>query len=97
MPCIILPNRPTLFWRHQRGSPRWFLATVEAIHELNNEIHKEALKQISKSSAESKTQEYDNLLFFFRYMYDLIHRYYDHDELLSYRRPMNVTYKKGRE
>lgn len=26
---VILQNRLSQFWRHQRGSPRWFLATVE--------------------------------------------------------------------
>jgi hypothetical protein len=31
--------------------------------------------------------QYDNLLFFFSFMYDLIHRHYDHDKLLSYKRP----------
>lgn len=26
---IVLQNRLSQFWRHQRGSPRWFLATIE--------------------------------------------------------------------
>lgn len=26
---VVLQNRLSQFWRHQRGSPRWFLATVE--------------------------------------------------------------------
>lgn len=26
---VILQNRLSQFWRHQRGSPRWFLATIE--------------------------------------------------------------------
>jgi len=32
--------------------------------------------------------QYDNLLFFFANMYDLIHKYYDHNDLISYRRPI---------
>lgn len=34
---VVLQNRLSQFWRHQRGSPRWFLATIEGnvkfIHE----------------------------------------------------------------
>lgn len=26
---IVLQNRLSQFWRHQKGSPRWFLATIE--------------------------------------------------------------------
>lgn len=33
--------------------------------------------------------QYDNLLFFFTHMYKLIHTYYDHNDLISYRRPIN--------
>lgn len=32
--------------------------------------------------------QYDNLLFFFTYMYRLIHYYYDHNRLLAYKRPI---------
>lgn len=32
--------------------------------------------------------QYDDLLFFFSYMFDLIHTYYDHDLLKAYKRPM---------
>lgn len=30
------------------------------------------------------------MLFFFRFMYEKIHQLYEHDQLKSYRRPMNV-------
>lgn len=33
---IILQNRLSQFWRHQKGSPRWYLATIEGI--LKNQI-----------------------------------------------------------
>lgn len=26
---VVLQNRLSQFWRHQKGSPRWFLATIE--------------------------------------------------------------------
>ncbi|CAD7015463.1 unnamed protein product [Ceratitis capitata] len=29
LPTVVLQNRYSQFWRHQRGSPRWYLATVK--------------------------------------------------------------------
>jgi hypothetical protein len=37
--CIIIQNRITRFWRKQKDSPEWFLATIEAIHQLCIEVH----------------------------------------------------------
>lgn len=39
LPCVVLQNRASQFWRHQKGSPRWYLATIEAIHQFLVEIH----------------------------------------------------------
>lgn len=105
LPCIVIQNRISQFWRHQKGSPRWYLATVEAIHQFLVEIHVNAwgvnteykgiihclnddyLKQfITNTSDESYNGQYDNILFFFKHMYDLIHAYYDHDQLHAYKR-----------
>jgi len=36
--------------------------------------------------------EYDNLLYFFKYMYDKIHSIYDHDQLQAYKRPLAWSY-----
>lgn len=36
--CII-QNRITKFWRKQKGSPKWYLATIEAIHQFLMEVH----------------------------------------------------------
>jgi len=36
---VVLQNRLSQFWRHQRGSPRWYLATIEAIHQFLLEVH----------------------------------------------------------
>ncbi|EDV92683.1 GH18899 [Drosophila grimshawi] len=115
---VVLQNRLSQFWRHQRGSPRWYLATIEAIHQFLLEVHVNAwglngayrgldnleitdgFHQLAKplttseAPAECVTPEspyngqYDNLLYFFANMYDLIHKYYDHNELISYRRPI---------
>lgn len=140
LPCVILQSRISQFWRHQNGSPRWYLATVEAIHQFLVELHTAVWKLSSSnlqctlsninilsepcaydkktvlcsqekcgSSAESVTKnsdnasptcknidktwspyngEYDNLLFFFCYMYSKIHTLYDHEDLKAYKRPL---------
>lgn len=28
---VVLQNRLSQFWRHQKGSPRWFLSTIEGV------------------------------------------------------------------
>ncbi|KAH8383879.1 hypothetical protein KR009_010950 [Drosophila setifemur] len=114
---VVLQNRLSQFWRHQRGSPRWYLATIEAIHQFLLEVHINAwglnagyrgLDNLEitegfhllavplkvEAGGEDVEREspyngqYDNLLFFFANMYDLIHKYYDHNDLISYRRPI---------
>ncbi|CAO1410458.1 unnamed protein product [Diamesa tonsa] len=117
---VIIQNRATNFWRHQKGSPRWFLATVECIHQFLLEVHISAWgveqnylnkcligdlklntafvprsKIITDLSEYTETDprckpyngQYDNLLYFFSFMYSLIHTEYDHENLLSYKRP----------
>nr|XP_016931149.2 tRNA-uridine aminocarboxypropyltransferase 1 [Drosophila suzukii] len=114
---VVLQNRLSQFWRHQRGSPRWYLATIEAIHQFLLEVHINAwglncgyrgldnleitegfhqlaaplkidsfIEDVGRMSPYNG--QYDNLLFFFANMYDLIHKYYDHNDLISYRRPI---------
>lgn len=112
---IIIQSRPTQFWRHQRNSPRFFLSTIEAIHQLLLEIHISAwglnrnylpilddlelsmtfipegkiFDSQSHESHQPYNGQYDNLLYFFTFMYDLIHKCYDHSKLLSYKRPFS--------
>lgn len=124
MKSVVLQNRASQFWRHQQGSPRWYLSTIEAIHQFLLEMHCHAwgisrqylgfvnlelsetfLESIqfvdptngehlkfenSSGSIEVRPYDgqYDNLLFFFTHMYDLIHSYYDHNKLKSYKRPL---------
>ncbi|XP_058791686.1 tRNA-uridine aminocarboxypropyltransferase 1 [Phymastichus coffea] len=108
LPCVILKSRISQFWRHQKKSPRWYLATVEAIHQFLFELHACALGKIEnyatleqgllKKEVKSVIKEadllqqyngqYDNLLYFFKYMYDKIHLIYDHDQLCAYKRPL---------
>ncbi|KAL0273463.1 UNVERIFIED_CONTAM: hypothetical protein PYX00_006119 [Menopon gallinae] len=80
LPKVILKNKISQFWRHQKNSPRWYLATIEAIHEL--------LREIECEMGKTYDGKYDDLLFFFCFMYSKIHTYYDHETLLSYKRPL---------
>lgn len=111
---VVLQSRFSQFWRHQKGSPRWYLATIEAIHQFLVEFHTHAfgldlnyhgldnlemdtsfMNNVSVKDAlpdrdrleQPYSGQYDNLLFFFTHMYDLIHQYYDHEQLKSYKRP----------
>lgn len=82
LPCVKLKIRLSQFWRHQKGSPRWFLATIEAIHQL--------FVEYIEIDNQSNEENYDNLLYFFRFMYEQIHQLYEHDKLISYKRPINI-------
>lgn len=144
LPSVVLKSRLSQFWRHQADSPRWYLATVEAIHQflveldavqwkcnrrtgldinitnrlisesiLSEDVGKQGVeeqsedKQVNEPGAKTigeehegdtsstdnqllseycYTGQYDNLLFFFRFMYCMIHMLYDHDKLKSYKR-----------
>lgn len=115
---IVLQHRASQFWRHQKGSPRWYLATIEAVHQFLLEVHVNAwglnanyfdslrtaeimtgfIPESKIIKFDNKTKivdlpespyngQYDDLLFLFSHMYDLIHTYYSHDNLKSYKRP----------
>lgn len=108
LPTVVLQNRISQFWRHQKGSPRWYLATIEAIHQFLLEVHLNMwgvhpdYKGLSTCFTENVllnsfsipakcynnayNGQYDDLLYFFQHMYDLIHTYYDHEELYAYKR-----------
>ncbi|XP_007933384.1 tRNA-uridine aminocarboxypropyltransferase 1 [Orycteropus afer afer] len=62
---VELKSRKTCFWRHQKGKPDTFLSTIEAIYCFLVDYHTEILK-------EKYTGQYDNLLFFYSFMYQLI-------------------------
>ncbi|EZA56690.1 hypothetical protein DMN91_000159 [Ooceraea biroi] len=113
--CVILKSRISQFWRHQKKSPRWYLATIEAIHQFLVELHScvfgrvegyatDLGSAVSNGERDSVANDerangctevdrryngqYDNLLYFFKYMYYEIHTMYNHDDLLAYKRPL---------
>ncbi|XP_059049367.1 tRNA-uridine aminocarboxypropyltransferase 1 [Achroia grisella] len=106
IPKVVLQNRVSQFWRHQKGSPRWYLSTVEALHQLLLELHLCAWgrsvhyrSQLSfqypihsfddHPQCNPYTGQYDNLLYFFKFMYEKLHTLYKHEDMLSYKRPMS--------
>ncbi|KAB0797519.1 hypothetical protein PPYR_08512 [Photinus pyralis] len=102
--CVVLQQRISQFWRHHKGSPRWYLSTIEAVHQFLIEIHlnmwglnseydglkncfsDRKVNNLVLNNSNSYDGQYDNLLFFFRHMYKLIHTYYDHQTLYAYKR-----------
>ncbi|XP_069767916.1 tRNA-uridine aminocarboxypropyltransferase 1 [Narcine bancroftii] len=64
---VELRTQKTHFWRNQKGKPDTYLATIEAIYYFLVDYHRLLLK-------ENYNGEYDNLLFFYSFMYKLINK-----------------------
>uniref|UniRef100_V9KXP5 tRNA-uridine aminocarboxypropyltransferase 1 n=1 Tax=Callorhinchus milii TaxID=7868 RepID=V9KXP5_CALMI len=64
---VELRTQKTCFWRHQKGKPDTYLSTIEAIYYFLVDYHTLLLK-------ESYDGKYDNLLFFYSFMYRLIRK-----------------------
>lgn len=79
LPRVEIMSRNTIFWRYQKGKPKEYLATIEAIYYFLVDFHNIVLKS-------DYLGEYDNLLFLFKFMYNKIHELYDHDSLRAYTR-----------
>lgn len=62
---VELKTRKTCFWRHQKGKPDTFLSTIEAIYYFLVDYHSAVQKEKYRG-------QYDNLLFFYSFMYRLI-------------------------
>ncbi|XP_072481153.1 tRNA-uridine aminocarboxypropyltransferase 1 [Notamacropus eugenii] len=62
---VELKTRKTCFWRHQKGKPDTFLSTIEAIYYFLVDYHTAVLKEKYKG-------QYDNLLFFYSFMHQMI-------------------------
>ncbi|XP_023948938.2 tRNA-uridine aminocarboxypropyltransferase 1 [Bicyclus anynana] len=107
LPKIVLQKRISQFWRHQKGSPRWYLSTVEALHQVLLEIHVCAWGRSENYNTEFSIDfpihtedkhtfcepyngQYDDLLYFFKYMYEKLHTLYKHENMLAYKRPMEI-------
>lgn len=62
---VEMTERKTCFWRHQKGTPDTYLSTIEAIYYFMVDYHIQILEKDYHG-------EYDNLLFFYSFMYKLI-------------------------
>ncbi|XP_063782098.1 tRNA-uridine aminocarboxypropyltransferase 1 isoform X1 [Pseudophryne corroboree] len=62
---VELTERKTCFWRHHKGSPDTYLSTIEAIYYFMVDYHMQILEK-------NYDGEYDNLLFFYSFMYRLV-------------------------
>lgn len=64
---VELKMRKTCFWRHQKGKPDSYLATIEAIYYFLRDYHKYYLCQ-------EYDGEYDNLLFFYSFLHSVVNK-----------------------
>ncbi|XP_071345205.1 tRNA-uridine aminocarboxypropyltransferase 1 isoform X2 [Trachinotus anak] len=64
---VELKMRKTCFWRHQKGKPDTYLATIEAIYYFLKDFHEHYLSQ-------EYNGEYDNLLFFYSYLHSVVNK-----------------------
>lgn len=64
---VELKMRKTCFWRHQKGKPDSYLATIEAIYYFLRDYHKYCLGQ-------EYDGEYDNLLFFYSFLHSVVNK-----------------------
>ena len=69
LPRVMINSRHTLFWRYQAGKPKEYLSTIEAIYYLCVDYQKIILEEDSDG-------KFDNLLYFFKFMYEKIHELY---------------------
>jgi len=69
LPTVMIEARSTVFWRNQKGKSAEHLATIEAIYYFMVDYHTHVLGQEYRG-------EYDNLLFFFKFMHHKIHQLY---------------------
>ena len=62
---VELKSQNSNFWRRQEGIPRSYLSTIEAIYYFMRDVHIIFLET-------EYANEYDNILFFFCFMYNKI-------------------------
>lgn len=68
--CVVLREHESLFWRHQRHTPRTYLSTIEAIYYFFVDLDKALVD-------DSDGHRYDNLLFFFKHTYNRLRKKYN--------------------
>ncbi|XP_035230137.1 tRNA-uridine aminocarboxypropyltransferase 1-like, partial [Stegodyphus dumicola] len=78
LPCVVLNSHKSVFWRYYRGKHETHLSTVEAIYYFLVELHCLSYPDLPYLG------QYDNMLFFFKFMYYKIRTLYDPLKLKAY-------------
>lgn len=65
----------TLFWRYQKGKTEDHLATIEAVYFFCRQFH-QALHEADVSGWAEYDGQYDDLLYYYSYQYELVQRIY---------------------
>ena len=66
LPRVELKERTTVYWRRQHNSPNTYLSTIEALYCFLRQYH-----ELFIGPYES---QYDNLLYFFKFFYEMVHK-----------------------
>ena len=76
---IIISTHDSLFWRHQRNTPRTYLSTIEAIYYFFVDFHKILDQKLNNRPKDCGQYDhrYDNLLFFFKHTYNKLRQKYN--------------------
>ncbi|CAG2112668.1 unnamed protein product [Medioppia subpectinata] len=72
---VILSEHESLFWRHQRDSPRTYLSTIEAIYYFFSDL--QHILDERDGNGGHNDHRYDNLLFFFKHTYNKLRLKYN--------------------
>jgi hypothetical protein len=84
LPRVKLSGIESLFWRYQRGNPTTHLSTIEAVYYFNLIYYRAFI-------SEEYRGEFDNILFFFRYMFNKVRQLYDPKKLKAYASRPHLT------
>ena len=75
LPHVHIEAEKTLFWRYQKGKTEDHLATIEAVYFFCRQFH-EALHEAAVSGWAAYGGQYDDLLYYYSYQYELVQRIY---------------------
>ncbi|XP_054166838.1 tRNA-uridine aminocarboxypropyltransferase 1-like [Oppia nitens] len=77
---VVLSDHESLFWRHQRNTPRTYLSTIEAMYYFFVDLHlivDEHCGRVGPDGRPHYDYRYDNLLFFFKHTYNKLRQKYN--------------------
>ena len=75
LPHVHIEAEKTLFWRYQKGKTEDHLATIEAVYFFCRQFH-QALHGAAVPGWADYTGQYDDLLYYYAYQYELVQRVY---------------------